>query len=138
MKALQDLVVFNMMVGYGNYRMVHGEINRENFPIPEPLPLHSSYKPYSFPDWIKTEDVLKLMDNDGYRPATLYDLLVFGAKNPQEPKGFVDIVALGSVIDGVSRLPVCPEISRDFGRNLWLGEACGPWYKHSQFLAVRE
>jgi hypothetical protein len=92
---------------------------------------------YHFGKDMSSEDVVSAMDKDGFRPATLRELLVFAVKNPDEQRKYA-IVGLGSVWSrGGNRLVPCLNLGgHERGLNLlWWSDG---WGGFCQFLAVRK
>ncbi|MFA6158536.1 MAG: hypothetical protein WC763_02820 [Candidatus Paceibacterota bacterium] len=124
------------MVALGRYDWVSEHINEKNFP-PESLVLGSDPKVFHFNRYISSEDAIAEMEKKGYRPATLGDLLDYGAKNPEEQREY-PIVALGSVavLDDGRRVACLG--GHGSARRLSLHGFDGDWGGHCRFLAVRK
>lgn len=135
------------LIAAGKYDWVNEKITEVNFPMPEGFnlslepKLYFDLEPrlYHFNRDISSEDVIKEMKKDGFRPATIWNLLDYGAKNPELQKSFM-IFALGSValLDGDRRVAY---LNVDFGeRRLdlsWFDGNGNGWGSHCRFLAVR-
>ena len=131
------IVSLKDMIAAGHYDWVNDDITEKRFPMPKDFVLGTEPKVFHFNRDISSEKAIALMDADGYRPATIFDLLDYGAKNPEEQRKF-PIVALGSVaeIRGDHRV-AC--LGRDGSeRNLSLQWFDGGWGAHCRFLAVRK
>jgi len=113
------MTILQRLISDGKYDSVNSNIIDENFPVPENFVLGSDPKAFHFDHSISSEDVVKEMDKVGYRPAMIWDLLDFGAKNPEEQRKY-PIVGLGSVgeIDGGRSVPDL--YGRDSERFLYL------------------
>lgn len=88
---------------------------------------------------IPMDTVLKELDYQGLRPATIAELLSFGAKYPDEQRKY-PIVALGSVgldPDGGSVVAVLCKVYAG-GRELKLYYVDGGWFVNYRYLAVRK
>lgn len=124
------------LIEAGKYDWVNSDITEARFPMPENFTLGAEPKLYHFNRSISSEKAIKEMAKDGFRPATIWDLLDFGAKNPELQRQF-PIVALGSVARfGDSRGVACLGGSgsgRDLGLD-WFGSG---WSDYFRFLAVR-
>lgn len=100
--------------------------------FPEPTEIGTDYKLYHFDRYISSEDARQEMTNEGYRPATIHELLLWKDWNDKDL-----IVALGSVctVDGSRDVP---SLGRDASKrdlNLyWWVIVC---YARCRFLAVR-
>lgn len=79
----------------GRYDWVNSGITVSRFPITE-IPELKDERLFSFSRDISTEDAKAEMDKEGYRPATMAELLVYGAKNTEDQRENL-IVELGSV-----------------------------------------
>ena len=109
-------------------------ITDKNFPDkskPEPTEL------VHFNEYLSTEEVLKKIDEQGFRPATLRELLEFAIKNPDEQRKF-PIAALGSscVVSGDRH--VLYLYGNSTGRGLGLYWFTSRWSSHYRFLVVRK
>lgn len=109
---------------------VNPNITVENFPVPEEI--GTDFKLFHFDRYISSDNAIKEMEKEGYKPARLYELLTWKDWNDKDW-----IVALGSVceVDGDRRVPC---LSRyDSERRLSLDWWGGDWYAFCRFLAVR-
>lgn len=84
------------MVKEGRYDWKNDDINDKNFPSKRTGQKEIELKLFHFNKAMASEDVIKEMDKQGYRPAELPELLALGAKHPDEQKKY-PIIALGSV-----------------------------------------
>ena len=125
------------MITLGHYDWVNSDITEANFPMPANLVLGADPKLYHFDHDISSEKAIKEMDEDGYRPATIWDLLDFGAKNPELQRQF-PIVALGSVAGFGGRRSVAYLSRGGAERNLRLDWFDRGWFRTFRFLAVRK
>lgn len=134
--AVTKVTTLADMITAGKYDWVNSDITEANFPMPSLLVLGSDPKLYHFDRDISSKNAIKEMAKDGYRPATIWDLLDYGAKNPELQRQF-PIVALGSVCE-VRGFRVVTYLGRnDSKRNLslyWIGY---DWGRVFRFLAVR-
>lgn len=100
----------------------------------QPKEVSSDYKLFNFDRYISSEDALKEMEKEGYRPANVWELLGY-AKNGWNNRDWV--VALGSVgeVHGSRHVPA---LDRDGSkRRLDLRWFDGGWRADYRFLAVR-
>lgn len=127
MKNLQQLIKNNKL----NY--VNADINVENFPYNG---LHGPVDIIHFNKTISKNQVLKKLDDEGYRPATLYEVLTWAEK---KWNGEDIVVALGSVWQSLGGRRDCPYLYR-YGseRNLYLGWFDGDFDGICRFGAVRK
>ncbi|MDP1625399.1 MAG: hypothetical protein Q8L64_06630 [bacterium] len=129
-KSLKD------MIALGHYDWVNSDINEKNFGL-EALVLGEGAELFHFDHNIFSEDAIAKMAEKGFKPGTLGDLLVYGAKNPEEQKKY-PIVALGSVASvGGERYVACLDWN-DSERGLRLRWFDDDWRGDCRFLAVRK
>ena len=139
--AIDYTKTIEQAIADGNYDWKNSDITTKNFPIsPEMIgkKVEVSTKSFHFNRNISSDNAISEMDKDGYRPATLMELLVFGAIHPELQRQF-PIVAVGSVWRdaGVGRCVPCLD-ARGGKRELnlhWLGSG---WHARCHFLGVRK
>jgi hypothetical protein len=124
------------MIAAGRYDWVNSDITAKRFG-PETLSLGQEPKLFHFDRDISSEDAIAEMEKQGYRPATLGDLLKFGAENSEEQRKF-PIVALGSVARVGGDRDVAYLGRSASGRSLDLYWFDDVWPRHCRFLAVRK
>lgn len=100
--------------------------------FPEPKEIKNDYKLFHFNELLSSEDAIQKMKKEGYKPANVYELLLW--------KDWIEkdwITALGSVgrVDGDRRVP-CLD-GNDSGRGLSLYWWDGDWAADCRFLGVR-
>lgn len=109
-RKLIDLVkvrpTFNIVVDYnrsltqmikaGNYDWINDNITSKNFPLKGKGKHELTAVLFHFDRYIESDDAIAEMDKQGYRPATIEELLAFGEKYPELQKEF-PIIALDSV-----------------------------------------
>jgi len=125
------------MITAGHYDYVNSDITERNFPMPENLVLGSEPKLFHFDCEISSKNAIAKMNEDGYRPATIWDLLDFGAKNPEEQRKY-QIIALGSVASVGGDRYVAYLYGYDSERSLGLYWFDFVWVAYCRFLAVRK
>lgn len=109
---------------------VNPNIKDNLFEIPNEI--CNDFKLYHFDRNISSEDVIKEITKDGFRPANSWELLLWPSWNDNNW-----VIALGSVarVDGVRGAPF---LSGDgSGRGLYLGWFGSGWGASCRFLAVR-
>ena len=140
--------VFRALVNYdlrveaavreGKYDWSNTDINDKNFKTSHTGQKEVEMKLFHFNRYVESEEAIREMKKEGYRPAELHELLAFGAKYPDEQRKY-PIVALGSVWrywDGYRHVPY---LWRDGSeRNLNLNYFVLRWLGHYRFLAVRK
>lgn len=145
-KAVEN--IFRLLVNYdlkveamvkeGKYDWKNNDINAKNFPTERAGQCEIELKLFHFNKAMTSEDVIKEMDKQGYRPAELSELLALGAKHPDEQRKY-PIIALGSVwrywygSRGVAYLRL-----DDSGRELRLYCFDDGWHEDCRFAAVRK
>jgi len=123
------------LIDLGKYDNVNPEIKEENFPIDGQIKLDEETRLFHFGKDMSTETVKEEMDKEGWKPATIWHLLFFGIKNPEEQKKY-PIIALGSVWRGLVAVLYWYDIDRR--RRLGLSGLDCKWGGHCRFLAVRK
>jgi len=87
------------MIAAGQYDSYNRDINSENFPIKESGSLEVNLEFVHLGRNATTDEVEAELDKHGLRPATLAELLAFGAKYPDVQREF-PVIASGSVWRG--------------------------------------
>lgn len=125
-------------IARGKYNWVNSDITEEHFPVDIPADYEAEYKLFNFSRSIGSEAAIAEMDKDGFRPATLAELLVIGETQPELQRQF-PIIALGSVWRGSVGSRRVPELSLAGGElRLGLGWFGDVWDGRHRFLAVRK
>ncbi|MDQ5938885.1 MAG: hypothetical protein QG603_824 [Patescibacteria group bacterium] len=124
------------LVKQGNYNWADDSINDRNFKADEMHQTEVFLK--HFGQNMSTETVLKALDADGLRPATMSELLEFGSRYPELQRQFA-IVALGSLWRDATgiRYDGCLYGSAD-ERELGLRGVVNGWNGDYRFAAVRK
>jgi len=130
------ILTLKSLIEAGRYDWVNTDITEDNFPMPEGFTLGTEPKLFHFNRSISSEKAIEEMVRDGYRPATIFDLLGFGAKNPELQRQF-PIVAFGSVAQSGGHRGVACLGGGGAGRRLDLSWVVINWPGSSRFLAVR-
>jgi hypothetical protein len=140
------------LVNAGKYDWLNSDINAKNFPSDRKDTAEVAIELVHFGRSMESDEVLEELDKQGLRPATLAELLAFGAKYPEKQREF-PIVALGSVwrYRSGARSVAClcsdtDDGSRDVaylcggtdGRYLNLNWLESRWTAHYRFAAVRK
>lgn len=129
------------VIADGNYDWGNSNINAKNFPISPEMTgkkVEVSTKLFHFNKDISSDNAISKMDKDGYRPATLMELLVLGFLFPELQRQF-PIVALGSVWHNALDDRCVPFLDVDDSRReLYLRWFDDDWDAHCRFLGVRK
>lgn len=130
--------LLNKMIADGSYDQVHSEINEALFPVPENLILSGDTKTIHYDRLMSSKDVIAEIAEmgNGWHLATLYELLDYGAKNPEEQRK-CPIVALGSVAYFSDYHYAAYLYGSDSWRVLDLHSFNGGWDRRCRFLLVR-
>ena len=132
-----DLSLAEMIVA-GQYGWVNDDITADHFPIQGEGQVEVGVELVHFNRSMESDDVLKEMDKAGLRPATLAELLAFGAKYPKKQKEF-PIIALGSVWQDLFGYRSVPALWSDgVRRDLALDCFEFRWSEYFRFAAVRK
>lgn len=124
------------MIAAGKYDWVNDDITAKHFPVMGNGQAEIVPQLVHFNRSISSDTAIAELNSRGLRPATLPELLAFGAKYPELQRQF-PIVALGSVwvrLSG-SRCVACLHgvgVERDLGPS-WCGDG---WHDGCRFLAV--
>ena len=123
----------------GYYDWAGSDITFENFPTKRNGTAEIEMKLIHFNLTISTDKVLRKIENAGYRPAELQELLVFGEKYPEIQRKF-QIIALGSVCrDENCSLGVVPVLhTTNSKRRLDIHWFRQLWDETYRFAAVRK
>lgn len=126
------------MILAGHYDWTNSDITAEHFPI-KGEGEQSVEITLFYPNQITTSDqVMAEMDQAGYRPAKLEELLALGATSPDLQREF-PIIALGSVWVRRDGDRGVASLDRDgSGRELYLDWFGSEWDEHCRFAAVRK
>ena len=129
------------MIANGNYNWQNSDITEKHFPLPAELigkKVEISTKLYHCSKNISSKNAIAEMDKDGYRPATLAELLVLGETKPELQRQ-APIIALGSVWRKANDNRNVPYLDGNDGkRKLYLSWLDIDWNAYCRFLAVRK
>lgn len=126
------------MILAGDYGYVNPNITAENFPVQGEGAIELDGVLVHFNRDIESDDAVKEMDQMGLRPATMAELLAFGAKFPEIQREF-PIVGLGHSWMGPRGFRSVGYL--DFwygGRRVCLDRWAGAWDAFYRFLGVRK
>lgn len=124
------------MIAAGHYYYINRNITAERFPVKGSGSKELAVKLIHFNRRISSEGAVKEMNKMGLRPATLEELLAFGAKYPDMQRGF-PIVALGSSAL-VHHSRCVPYLDMASERVVHLDMWRNDWGDCTRFLAVRK
>lgn len=134
-RSLKDVITA------GRYDFVNENITEENFPAHghEQDKKEASFKLFHFNCDIESEEAIAEMDKQGFRPASLRELVSFGEVNPDLQRQF-PIVALFSVwVRPISGIRCVPGLWSNSDRRLLRLDYFGSrWNSSYRFLAVRK
>lgn len=126
----------------GRYDQKNGNITAENLPISKEMVGTGTVvyaKLFHFNRHISSDDAISKMDEAGYRPANLMELLTLGILFPESQRQFL-IVALGSIWRDSHDDPCVPLLNitkskreLDLG---WFNESW--WNANYRFLAIKK
>ncbi len=126
------------LVADGKFDWSNDNIISKNFPKPENgTKSEKDMAIFNFGENISSENAIAKMDTEGYRPATIWELLAFAKKHPELQRQF-PIVALGSVAVGGGNRAVAFLGRHGSRRRLSLRYLGAVWNGHDRFLAVRK
>ncbi|KKU85161.1 MAG: hypothetical protein UY15_C0040G0007 [Parcubacteria group bacterium GW2011_GWA2_47_9] len=126
------------MIAAGKYNRVNSDITNANFPIIGSGKKNVAVELVHFNRSIESNEAIRELDRMGMRPATIEELLAFGAKYPEVQREF-PILALGSVWRYRSSDRYIPCLYRvGSERYLDLGWIGSGWHGICRFAAVRK
>lgn len=143
-KPTYDVVVIRdrslaEMIKAGNYEQVNNNITEKHFPVEGKGEHEIGIALFHFNQSIDSADVIAEMENQGYRPATIDELLALGENCPDLQREF-RIIALGSVwrrnLSGIHY--VISLWHRSGRRSLFLVWFVSSWHADDRFAAVRK
>lgn len=135
-KVLVDLSLnLEEMIDLGKYDWKNNHIKSGNFPVKGDGKSELDTQLIHFNKHISSEDALKGLDKKGLRPATIEELLAFGAQYSEEQRKF-PIVALGSSCEVYGDRYAPCLLSHGSCRNLGLDSWDGDWRESYRFLVV--
>jgi len=122
----------------GKYDWVNSDITQDHFPVQGGVQKEVEAVLFHFNRIVTSDQAISEMEKQGFRPATIEELLALGASYPELQKQF-PILALGSVWRHPSGSLYVPYLAwRGCGRDLhlhWLGHV---WGGHCRFVALRK
>ena len=130
-------LTMEQMIALGQYDWKNDNITSERFPVKGEGKKEIVGELVKYGSAMSSEAVLADLDKKGFRPATIEELLAFGAAFPEFQRKF-PIVALGSVAEIHGRRVVACLGGGDSGRGLGLIWFGGGWVAFCHFLAVRK
>lgn len=129
------------MVSAGHYDRKNDDINSRNFPVKgegTKGTINVNLELVHFNKSVRSKDVLAHLEANGMRPATVEELLAFGATYPEIQREF-PIICLGSFWVGPDDDRYMPCLRRGGSRRVlglnWFGYS---WGEVCRFLAVRK
>ena len=126
------------MVSSGNYDWKNDDINSRNFPVKGEGMVNVNLELVHLDKSVGSEEVLAYLEANGMRPATVEELLAFGATYPEIQREF-PIICLGSSWVDPDGGRVVPYLSGSGSRRglslYWFGD---DWRGRCRFLAVRK
>lgn len=112
---------------------VNPNITEEKFPLPARLPTEKTeYKLFKLDKEMTSKEVVKEIQEKGYTPANIYELLSWRDWNEEDL-----VIALGSVAEVDGDRSVTYLGGSDTGRGLHLYWWDDRWFRNYRFLAAR-
>lgn len=126
------------MITVGNYDWVNSNISEKNFPVKGKGQVEFNVELVHYGKSMNSDNIVQDMASRGLRPATLLELLAFGAAYPDKQREF-PIVAFGSVwLRWSGQEHVACLGSDGSKRGLDLAVWDDGWSGNCRFLAVRK
>lgn len=130
-------MTLDQMIAAGSYDWTNSDITAKRFLLSGTGKVAFEPKIFHFDRDISSENAIKEMEKDGFRPAKIEELLAYGAILPDEQRKH-PIIALGSVTEvGGGRYVPCLD-SFDSERDLDLDWWSSDWSGRCRFLGVRK
>jgi hypothetical protein len=127
---------FEERIARGRYGWRHVDLTEDLFPITDDPGGEVRQKLFHFNRSISSEEAIRLIGEDGFEPAKIGDILVFGEHFPEVQRRH-PVIGLGSVAD-VDLKPSVPALWFDGDRRtldlIWYD---GDWHRNYRFLGVR-
>lgn len=139
--AVQSVIVpadlsFEERVARGNYGWRHDAMIEADFPIDPAEAGDRVQKIYHFNRSVSSPEIIRLIREDGYEPAGIADILLFGELFPEVQQRH-PVISMGAVVDVDGSLSV-PALWFDGERRtldlIWYD---GDWHRNYRFLGVR-
>jgi hypothetical protein len=128
----------HQMIRTGYYDWVNSDISASHFAVQGQGKIELNIEFLNYGKVMESDDIARDLKSRGLRPATLPELLAFGATYPEKQREF-PIVALGFVWRGSGDGRCVPSLVGDeFRRALRLDLWNDPWYSICRFAAVRK
>lgn len=124
-------------VAAGRYDYVNENIKEDDFPAHE----HEqgkkevAFRLFHFNRYIESDEAIVEMDKQGFRPASLREMLVYREANSDLQRQFPIIALLSVWVDPISGRRSVPAL---WGSGLCLDDFGHRWSSHYRFLAVRK
>ncbi len=130
-------MTLDQMIAAGSYDWTNSDITAKRFLLSGTGKVAFEPKIFHFDRDISSENAIKEMEKDGFRPAKIEELLAYGAILPDEQRKH-PIIALGSVaeIGGFRFVPCLGSFGSE--RDLDLYWWSGGWLGRYRFLGVRK
>jgi hypothetical protein len=135
--TIDHSLTLNQMIALGKYDWVNPDITADRFPIKGEGKKKKVVELVHFNRDISSENAVKELKKMGLRPATIEELLAFGAKYPEIQRKFL-VISLGSSCELGGRRSVACLRRLGSGRGLNLSFWDGVWGGHYRFLGVRD
>lgn len=135
--VIDYLMTLEEMIVAGGYDWKHDAITSERFPLSGEGKVERIVELIHFNRTISSDEVERELDKMGLRPATIEELLAFGATFPETQRKS-SIVALGSCLEVHGESCVACLSGTDSDRGIGLSDLDRNWGGMSRFLAVRK
>lgn len=127
---------FDARVAEGRFGWRHDGLTEDRFSVTDDQLGEHELKLFHFARNISSEDIVRLIRDDGFEPARIGEVLAFGRAFP-EVQRLHPVVGLGSTAD-IDGKTSAPALWFDgVGRTIDLIWLDGDWHRNYRFLAVR-
>lgn len=130
MKTKTKIPKLSSLIESKKFDWVNQNIKERLFDVPKKI--SSDYRLFNFDRYVSSDDAIDAMLHDGYKPANIYELLLWKDWNEKDW-----VVALGSVgeVDGDRSVPCLDKDgSRRYLNLYWFGL---DWDARCRFLAIK-
>lgn len=132
MKTTTKIPSLASLIKKAKFDWINPNIKDDLFKVPQEI--STDYKVYDTETGISSEDVIKLMKKDGYRPANAWELVSYAIDGWNNKNWIVGLGSVGKVY-GCRSVPCLDR--RGSERGLRLGRFDDDWGPSYRFLAVR-
>lgn len=126
------------MIEDAQFDYMNSGINSDHFPVHGEGNQRRELVLFSYPDNKTTGEILDDIQENGYQPAKIEDLVVFATQYPDMQRSGNPIIALGTVWERAEKEHVVPVLrGGDNDRNMHLLRTANKWNSSERFAAIK-